>query len=180
MTRNAQLLIRRTASIIDRFNAATAHFSNLSLWLLTAAVLYDVAIRFYGMSTLWASELSVYLMLAVAFLGAGATHSVDGHFRVTLIRNLCAPPVRYYFDLTSLIVSLVFVVAFGYGSLGLLLFSWSLDLRTSTLLHVPMWLLHSILFLGSLFLMISIVRDLLFFVMGENPLEASEGGQEAI
>lgn len=180
MSRNDNGRIERIAAYIDRFNAAAAHVSNLSLWLLTVVVLYDVVIRFAGLSTLWASEVSVYLMLAVAFLGGGPTHSVDGHFRVTLISQMFSPKVRYYLDLISLTVAFIFVVLFSVGATRSVLFSHSLDLSTSTILQVPLWLLQGIMMVGAFLLIVAIGRDLIVFMTGKNPLEHSAGGKEVI
>lgn len=180
MTQNDNGAIDRLAASVDRFNAITAQVSNLSMWLLTVVVLYDVVIRFAGLSTLWASEVSVYLMLAVAFLGAGPTHSVDGHFRVTIVRRFFGPRIRRYLDFASLLLALVFVVLFTIGAFGTVMFSHSLDLSTSTILQIPLWGLQGIMLAGAVLLLVAIARDLLMFMAGANPLENSSGGAEVI
>lgn len=180
MTRNDNGAIQRLAASVDRFNAITAQVGNLSMWLLTMVVLYDVIIRFSGLSTLWASEVSVYLMLAVAFLGAGPTHSVDGHFRVTVIKALFGSKVRRCLDFISLLLALAFVALFTFGALETVLFSLSLDLSTSTILQVPLWILQGIMLAGAVLLLVAIARDLFVYCTGINPLENSSGGGDVI
>src|SRR3546814_11879352 len=89
--------------------------------------------RMAQLPTLWATEVSIYLMIAMAFLGAGATQGVDGHFRVSFVRDLCPPKVRLALDVFALIISLLFTLGFTYGAWRLAAFSWGMDLKTPTI-----------------------------------------------
>lgn len=149
--------------LIDTLSTAGGVISTIVMWLLAATVTYDVFLRSMGEPTLWASEVSIYLMLAVAFLGVGATQSVDGHFRMTIVRDMCPRPVRALFDLFSLLVCLGFAIGFTYGAWKLISFSLMLNLNTPTILQVPLWILQALLLLGGLMLILANLRDALRF-----------------
>ncbi len=166
---------------LNRLERLGGLISTLVIWLLAVTVTYDVVLRFFGIPTLWAAEVSIYLMIAMAFIGAGSTQGVDGHFRVTFIRDMCSPRVRAGLDVLSLLLSLAFAVLFTAGVWRLTSFSWMLDLRTSTILEIPLWILQGLMLLGGVLLALAISRDLiLVLVHGSAVRDAKSGAGEVI
>jgi TRAP-type C4-dicarboxylate transport system permease small subunit len=164
-----------TAGLINR---AGGHLATVSLWILTAVVFMDVVLRTLGSPSLWASEVSVYLMLAVAFLGAGATQAVDGHFRVTFLRDLFGPSVRRGLDAIAFAISAAFAVLFTIGAWKLASFSWMLDFRSPTILQVPLWLLQGLMVLGGVLLTLATLRDLFIVLLyGSHARDPRSGGE---
>lgn len=125
-------------SVLDRLGRIGGVLTTLMIWLLAITVTYDVVLRSLGVPTLWAAEVSIYLMIAMAFLGAGATQNVGGHFRVTFVRDLCPPKLRTCLDMLALLLATAFAVLFTIGAWKVTSFSWMLNFKTSTLLEVPM------------------------------------------
>lgn len=166
--------------ILDKLGRAGGVITTLMIWLLAITVTYDVILRSIGAPTLWASEVSIYLMVAVAFLGIGATQTVDGHFRVTFVRDLCPAKVRAAFDLLSLIANLIFAMGFTYGAWKLVSFSIMLGFTTSTILEVPMWFLHGLLLVGGVLLILANFRDVLRFVMEGHKARDAKSSSEII
>lgn len=163
---------------LDKLGSAGAAVATLVIWLLAITVTYDVILRSLGAPTLWASEVSIYLMVALAFFGIGATQSVDGHFRVTFVRDLCPPKVRAAFDLFSLIASLIFALGFTWGAWKLVSFSIMLNFKTPTILEVPMWLLQGLLLVGGVLLVLANCRDILRFAAeGHRARDAKNSGE---
>jgi TRAP-type C4-dicarboxylate transport system permease small subunit len=166
---------------LNRLEHVGGLISTLVIWLLAVTVTYDVALRFFGIPTLWAAEVSIYLMIAMAFIGAGSTQGVDGHFRVTFIRDMCSPPVRTTLDVLSLLLSLAFAILLTAGVWRLTSFSWMLDLRTSTILEIPLWILQGLMLLGGVLLALATLRDLiLVLVHGSAVRDAKSGAGEVI
>lgn len=163
---------------LDRLGDLGGILSTLVVWMLAITVTYDVVLRTFGLPTLWAAEVSIYLMIAMAFLGIGATQNVDGHFRVTFVRDLCPEGVRKALDVFALLVSLGFALAFTYGAWLLVSFSWMLNFTTSTILHVPMWILQGLLLLGGVLMTLAVIRDLLMvFALGAAFRDKSGSGE---
>lgn len=164
--------------VLNRLGDLGGALATLVVWLLAVTVTYDVILRTLGLPTLWAAEVSIYLMIAMAFLGIGATQNVDGHFRVTFVRDLCPEGVRKALDVFALLVTLGFAVAFTYGAWLLVSFSWMLNFTTSTILHVPMWILQGLLLLGGVLLVLATIRDLLMvFARGAAFRDTSGSGE---
>ncbi|MFG1396182.1 TRAP transporter small permease [Roseixanthobacter pseudopolyaromaticivorans] len=165
---------------LDRLGDLGGYLSTLIVWLLAITVTYDVVLRTLGVPNLWASEISIYLMIAMAFVGIGATQQVDGHFRVTFVRDLCPPAVRKVLDIFALLVSLGFALAFTWGAWQLVSFSWMLNFTTSTILHVPMWFLQGFLLLGGVLLVLAVLRDLLMVLTLGAAFRDQSGSGEVI
>jgi C4-dicarboxylate transporter DctQ subunit len=131
------------------------------IWALAGVMAWDVAMRGLGIAQLWASEVSVYLMLALAYLGAGATLSGDGHFRVTFLRDLAPAPVRLAMDYFAVGLTLLLSLAMCWGVWTVVQFSLQLNLTTSTLMRVPLWMLYGIMLAGCILLALAALRELL-------------------
>jgi len=170
-------LLEAIVRAIDRIGALGGHVGNLCMWALAAMVTYDVALRTFGEPTLWAAEVSLYTMIGLAFLGAGATQAVDGHFRVSFLRDMFGPRGRAFLDALSLVVALGFALLFTAGAWSLASFSWLLDLRTPTILQFPLWVLQGFMVVGGLLLSLATLRDLLLVVLhGSMAGDAGQAG----
>ncbi|AEC21255.1 TRAP-type mannitol/chloroaromatic compound transport system, small permease component [Pusillimonas sp. T7-7] len=175
-----QRFLANAVRALDKLGSAGGAIATLVIWLLAITVTYDVILRSMGTPTLWASEVSIYLMVALAFLGIGATQNVDGHFRVTFVRDLCPPKVRAAFDIFSLIANFIFAAGFTYGAWKLVAFSIMLDFRTATILELPMWLLQGLLLLGGVLLILATCRDLLRFIIEGHQARDAKSSAEVI
>ncbi|HYH22525.1 MAG TPA: TRAP transporter small permease [Azospirillum sp.] len=160
----------RAVRILDTVNAAAGKAAFAALWVLSGVVLLDVALRTFGTPTLWGSEVSVYLMLAVAFLGVGHATTEDAHFRVTVITGMLSPRVQRMLDLLCDLLALVFTIGFTVGAARLLLFYHQLGFQTNTILRVPLALLQALVVVGGVFLAMALVANILRFALGlEHP-----------
>lgn len=168
-------------TVLDRLGRIGGVLTTLTIWLLAITVTYDVALRTFGVPTLWAAEVSIYLMIAMAFLGAGATQNVDGHFRVTFVRDLCPPKLRTCLDVVALLLATAFAVLFTIGAWKVTSFSWMLDFKTSTLLEIPLWILQGLMVIGGVLLTLATLRDLLLVaVHGSAARDSKAGAGEVI
>jgi TRAP-type mannitol/chloroaromatic compound transport system permease small subunit len=90
-------------------------------WLYVVAVIataYEVAARYlFNAPTIWAHELTVFLVAIAFLLGGTYTLAHDQHIRITALYDAMPAPVRKGLDYLSLIVTLLFLA-------GLLWASW--------------------------------------------------------
>lgn len=173
-------VLDKVVGTLDLLGRVGGVLTTLVIWLLAITVTYDVVLRLLGIPTLWAAEVSIYLMIAMAFLGAGATQSVDGHFRVTFIRDLCPPKIRFALDVLSLTVAIAFALIFTIGAWRLTSFSWMLGFKTSTLLEIPLWILQGLMVLGGALLVLASVRDLLLVFIHGSAIRDNKASAEVI
>lgn len=117
-------------------------------WMIMLVVVYDVAVRALGHPTLWALEVSGYLMVAVSILAAGETLRRGGHFEVRLFVDLLPDGPRRVVDRFVDAVSAAFVLAMTYGGFQLVAQSYAFGFRSPTLLGVPLFIPHAVLAAG--------------------------------
>jgi len=129
--------------------------------------MYDVVVRRLGRPTVWGPEVSVYLMLMLAFFGIGHTWTQQGHFRVTLLLDVLDGKVVRWLDFICAAVALSFTIAFTFGAYKLAAFSFMLKFTTPTVLEMPVWLLQCIILVGGIFLALALIEDLLRIIRGE-------------
>lgn len=139
-----------------RVNAAGGYLAAALLWALAFIIFIDVLLRVIGTPILWSNEVSVYVLIAVVYLGAGYTYDQDGHFSISLLVEKLARRPRLVTELAVVVLSLAFALLFTWGGIELVRFARSLSLASPTLLHVPLYLPYSAVFIGGLSLSISL------------------------
>jgi TRAP-type C4-dicarboxylate transport system permease small subunit len=120
----------------------------IAIALITAVVAYDIVARAVGHPTLWALEVSGYLMVAASVLAAGEVMQKGGHFEVRLFIDMFPSSLRSAIDRLVAIVTAVFAVCITAGCLQLVLQTHALGFRSPTLLEVPLVVPQSVLLLG--------------------------------
>ncbi|WP_046471569.1 TRAP transporter small permease subunit [Allosalinactinospora lopnorensis] len=71
---------------IDRLSEAAGHASGLLIIVSMLVVCYGVALRYvFGASTVWQTELSIYLLMFAAFVGGAYGLRHGDHVRITLV-----------------------------------------------------------------------------------------------
>lgn len=156
----------RIVRILDFLNAIAGKASFTALWVLTGVVLLDITLRAFGTPTLWGAEVSVYLMLALAFLGVGHATTEDAHFRVTILTERMRPQARRAAELLCDALALAFTIGFTIGSFQVLFFYNLMNFHTNTILRVPLALLQALVAAGGVFLALALFANLLRGIFG--------------
>lgn len=138
-------MIRR---ISETLLVAGAVVGALSIWLISAMVTYDVTMRFVGKPTLWALEISTYLMIGAGTFGSGLAVARGAHFAVDILplRLKVRPRTRLALVTNCACVGLMVFVASGYWNLIVL--SARLGMKSATILRVPVVYPQTAGFLG--------------------------------
>ncbi|MGH7714516.1 MAG: TRAP transporter small permease subunit [Vulcanimicrobiaceae bacterium] len=107
--------------------------------MLAFPIAFDALARKAGHPTAWAFDLSLYLMVAVVYLSvAGGIHS-GHHFRVGLLTDrvkLLARASRYVDGISVLLFGLALAIA----GANLVATSYATNIRSTTLLSVPLYI----------------------------------------
>ena len=149
------------AAAIDRLLTAGAWAGSLAIWLIAAIVFYDVVMRFAGRPTLWALEISTYLMIGAAVLASGKAVTENAHFAVRLLPEALPPAPRGVLDTAVGLacLGLLGLVCFGFFQLASL--SIRLDMTSPTLLHIPLWIPQGVTLAGFALMVLGFIRKLL-------------------
>ena len=78
---------------VDRLSIACAALAAVMLALAAIVITWSVIYRFFGASTYWEIEFSVYMMVAALFLASPYTLATNGHvgvFASSIPSNRCA------------------------------------------------------------------------------------------
>ncbi len=135
--------------------AAGGYVGAAAMWAIAAVVAYDVVARFLGYPTLWALEVSSYLMIAVAILGAGDTLRHGGHFTVRVAVDALPMRVQLWLDFFVAVACTVFVGLFAYGAVELVTYSFQYGIRSPTLLQVPLIYPQGLIVIGAVLLVLA-------------------------
>ena len=147
----------RAVNIITRINSAAAALAAILLWALVILIFGDIVLRLVGAPILWSNEVSVYLLIALVYLGIGYTYDHDGHFSILLIVERLPRATRQGLELAIVIFSLGFAALLTAGGIGLVQFARSLSIASPTLLHVPLWIPYSCVIVGGVSLSLSLI-----------------------
>jgi TRAP-type C4-dicarboxylate transport system permease small subunit len=148
---------RRAIGLITRVNSAAAVLAATLLWMLAILIFGDIVLRMLHMPILWSNEVSVYLLIALVYLGIGYTYDCDGHFTIQLLVERLPRKWRLGVELWTVLVCLSFAVFLTLGGIGLVQFARSLSIASPTLLHVPLSIPYSCVIIGGVSLALSLL-----------------------
>jgi len=133
----------------------------LAVVAMLASVNIEVFGRtFFNHSTIWVTEVSTYLIVAITFLGAAYVASKKAHVSVDLIPTRLHPALRKpVMQATNWLA--VFVCIIVLWKTTLFLFeSFQAASRSWSLLNTPLWMPQSTICIGMLFLILVLISEL--------------------
>jgi TRAP-type C4-dicarboxylate transport system permease small subunit len=133
-------------------------------------------------STIWQTELVIYLMLAATLVGMPYVQKLRGHVNVDLIPIYLRGGARSALAYVSGLVSFAVVVIMAVHSAHLWWEAWANDWYSDTVWGVPLWIPYLILPVGFGLMALQYIADLLALMSGrrkpfdiEKELEELEG-----
>src|SRR5664279_4470743 len=94
--------LNRVYRIVDWLSLTAALFSACLCLIMAGLIAYEVVMRaVFNASTSFATELSVYIIAAVAFLGAAFNVREDHHVKVDVVVSRLSNKTRAIVDILS-------------------------------------------------------------------------------
>lgn len=119
-----------------------------------------------GLSTVWQTEMVIYLMLTATLVGMPYVQKLRGHVNVDLVPIYLHGKARaflaYLAGLTSISVAIILAI----HSSHLWWEAWSKDWHSETVWAVPLWIPYSILPVGFWLLALQFSADLVALATG--------------
>lgn len=140
-------------------------FSVAIVMFLAFPVAYDAVMRSFGRPTIWAFEVTLYMLIAGGLLANAVALETGAHFRVTLLVTLF-PSWRRALNIFSLSMTLLFSVIIFCAGCYFVWYSWSNNILSNSLLEVPLFIPQLALPLGGLALFL---QALILLITGEEP-----------
>ena len=135
--------------LVTKVSAVLGYVSGGLALVMMISIGYDVVARHvFNSPTIWADELSGYLLVAITFLGAAYTLTMDGHVRVdTLIDRMSRKKRKGVVFITDLI-SVVFLVLYSWQTYKLVIDAYVSVKISPTLLRTPIFIPQVVLPIG--------------------------------
>ncbi|GAB3673535.1 TRAP transporter small permease subunit [Salinisphaera aquimarina] len=142
-------------TILEGFSRLLFALCALVIAIMALSVTYEVVSRYLlGRPTIWVTEISSYLLVAVTFLGAAWTLRIDGHIRMDLLRETGGWLGQRVSDLAMFAVAAIVSAALLWSGWHMTLANYNFGWRASSALGTPLWMPQSLIPLGSLALLI--------------------------
>lgn len=148
----------RSVKAISIFAGWCAAAMILSAVFITCEMIF---VRFVlNHSTVWQTELVIYLIVMATLLGLPYVQQMRGHVNVDLIPLMLGPKLRYYlcivtYSATALIVAVMVYYGFDYWHIA-----WSKGWTSDTIWGVRLWIPYSALPIGFGLFLLQIIADL--------------------
>ncbi|WP_083006112.1 TRAP transporter small permease subunit [Halomonas sp. GT] len=147
--------------IVRKVGDASFYISLFIMFFLVISISWEVLNRFLlGVSSVWVSEVSGYLVAGILFMAAGKVYRENGHVGMTILVDRL--PARLHYLVLGLVDFFVFVFALvmAWATYDMAMLSYELGWRSSTTLAMPLYLPQSFMPIGSSILAIEAVRML--------------------
>jgi TRAP-type mannitol/chloroaromatic compound transport system permease small subunit len=94
----------RLCAAIDKLNQVFGWAIGFSIIIVTAMVIYEVAVRsFFGSATTWSNESVIYLSAMTYLLAGGYALYHHAHVRIDILYALLSPRVQAWFDAATFV-----------------------------------------------------------------------------
>jgi len=128
--------------------------------ILAVPVAYDAISRSLRHPSVWVFDVSLYLMIAAAFLGNAYALRCGSHFRMMMFVDMAGPKLRHWADRIAFLVTFLFALAMVWLSAGYVAENYELGFTSGTLFDAPLWIPQLAMPLGGLSLAAEALRRL--------------------
>lgn len=138
----------RPPFLVHAVGGASRWLSIMFILAIFASVIIEVTSRTFGQATIWATEVTTYLVLAVTFVGAAFVATRDAHVRVDLLLNLFSEDhgttIKRALSWLAVFVCLVTL----WKSAGFWAENYESSARSWSLLNTPLWIPQTAVLVG--------------------------------
>ncbi|MFC1980579.1 TRAP transporter small permease [Chloroflexota bacterium] len=153
-------LINKASSFFDRTINYLAIIGIVLLVFVWLLVCFDVFLRYsLGTSIVWSAEITEYSLVHITFLSSAWLLKKDRHIKVDLITSRLNVKNLAILDISTSILCIILWLVISWYSIDALLVAARQNLyMTEAFLMPPKWIVHAVIPLGSLLLVIELIR----------------------
>ncbi|MGH3345330.1 MAG: TRAP transporter small permease subunit [Carbonactinosporaceae bacterium] len=152
---------------VDRVSEVTGYLSGASIFIATLVICYAVVLRAFGQSTVWQTELTIYLLMFVTFVGGAYGLKHGEHVNVDLLLHRLPRRAGAAVELVAACLALVVIAVVGWRSSEMVLAAAEGDWTSGTAWNPSLVVPYAVLPLGMalmalqyLVIMVRLVRRL--------------------
>jgi TRAP-type C4-dicarboxylate transport system permease small subunit len=148
-------------SLIEKLSLFFGYISGGFVLFMMFSIGYDVVMRhIFNAATIWADEVSGYLLVGIAFLGAAYTFKVDGHIRIEALMERLQAKTRQRLEFVTDALSIAFLVVFTWQACRLVKDSYVRVNLAPTLVRTPLYLPQLLLAIGLAWLCLQLLAHI--------------------
>ncbi len=147
---------------VDRSSYAGGAIAAVCLLSVAVIITYEAMMRYmFNAPTTWVKEVSIYLSIAIGFLGAAYCLKQDGHFSITFVVDKLKPKNRKVLKTITNIMGLIYSVIFVHKGIAMVMFSYDMEDVSTGLLEIPIWIPELLLPIGGLLLALQFMNKII-------------------
>ncbi len=147
--------------LIDRLSDLTGIISTLALLAMTAIVCHEVFARYVlNEPTYWGTEVAVYILVGMIFVGLAPAQRVGAHIQVELVLGLLRPAIRRRWELVASWIGFFLVSMTTWQMISFNYQERLNDTRDWGLLSTPQWIPEAPVSLGYVAYALAILADI--------------------
>lgn len=101
--------------MINGLSEASGYISGFLIFLAALIIVYQVGLRYFvGDSTIWQTEMSIYLLIFATFIGSAYGLKHDGHVGVDVISELLPQRSKSVLKIITSLLSMVLTIIVGW------------------------------------------------------------------
>ncbi|HWL28465.1 MAG TPA: TRAP transporter small permease [Burkholderiaceae bacterium] len=145
--------LHRLFRLSEGVNRVAVVISEIALAALMLLTVYAVVARYvFHSPSVYAVEVSTYLLLVVAWAVVGWVHHVDRHVSMEALNTRLTGTWKKIADLASELTILIFCAVLIWSGSNVALTAIERGYRSASLLKFPLWPLYLLIVLGGLLL----------------------------
>jgi TRAP-type C4-dicarboxylate transport system permease small subunit len=104
---------------INKLTEVSGFLSAMLILISSLIVVQQVTVRLFGKSTIWQTEMTIYLLMFTTFVGSAYTLKHDGHVGVDVITQLLSKKAQHIVKIITSLLSISVVVIVAWKAWGL-------------------------------------------------------------
>lgn len=130
----------------------------LAAVLITCQMIFVRAVL--NKSTIWQTEVVIYLMIAATLIGLPYVQKLRGHVGVDLLPTLLPQAMRRGLAIATLVITAIMIaIMFWYGY-DMWHFAWARGWKSETVLAAPLWIPYLAIPVGFFLFLLQLLADL--------------------
>lgn len=157
-------------AILQKIYRGCAHIAAACVCLMAVGVVLEIILRIFGKSIPGIVELATFALVGASFLSLAHTFRHNVHIRITMITSRVPQSWRRYFEIWSLVVSLVISIWLTIYCIIFVRDAYEFNDRSDGLLSIPLWIPQMMMTLGIGLLALSLLEELIKVLRKKKPI----------
>jgi len=158
-------IVRTVGSFAGTISGTLAGIGVVMIFCITVAEI--ITRKILGQSLLWSTEVQLFTIASISFVGIAYTLREEGHVRMTLIYSRMSPQTQRVMDFIVTLFALLWTGFFFYASYLRMTRALANDESTAGIIDIPFWMGMLWMVVGSILLAMVLLSRLIKVMAAE-------------